>query len=71
MDYVAFKALLCVAGVIGLHFYFRRLVKSVLKDNRYFASEILEEFERRERQRGEWADSFRRVEADKRKRKDQ
>lgn len=71
MDYVALKALLCIAGVIGLHFYLRRLVKSVVKDNRYFAIEILEEFGKMERQNAEFADSIRRVEADKRKVKDQ
>ncbi len=58
---VELKVVLCIAGVIGLHFYFRSLVKSVLKDNSYFAREILEEFERMQHQRAEWAESFQRV----------
>jgi hypothetical protein len=63
MNYAEFKALVCIAAVIGTHFYFRNLVKSVLRDNSYFAKEILEEFEKMERVRAEWAESFQRVEA--------
>ena len=44
--------------LIALHFYFRRTVKTVLKDNHYFVQEILDEIERRERVRADWADSF-------------
>lgn len=62
---VELKVLLCIAGVIGLHFYFRSLVKRVLKGNSYFAKEILGEFEKMERVRTEWAESFQRVEANK------
>jgi len=67
MDDAALKALVCIAGVIALHFYFRGLVKRVLQDNSYFAKEILEEFERMERVRAEWAESFQRIEAGMRK----
>jgi hypothetical protein len=39
--------------LIALHFYFRRTVKTVLKDNSYFVQEILDEIERRGRVRTE------------------
>jgi ribosomal protein S20 len=47
MDYTSLKMIAMVAAIIGFHFYVRWLVKDVIKENRYFVTDILEEIESR------------------------